>query len=236
MTRLTVLPDNEGSCARAAQEVASAIEAARAARGVAHVALAGGNTPHRGYQLLAPLLDDWSAVHLWYGDERCVDPDDPESNHRLVVESLLSAIVGPAPAEHRILGELGPERAASLYEQELLATVADSEQGLPVLDIALLGLGEDGHTASLFPGFPQVQETDAVCLPVFDAPKPPPNRVTLGLGVLRVARQTLLLVAGEGKAQALGWVLAGPDPKVPASLLNSERLHIIADVAAAPAA
>ncbi len=106
--------------------------------------------------------------------------------------------------------------------------------GLPALDIALLGLGEDGHTASLFPGFPEVDDdSGALCLPVRDAPKPPPERVTLSLPVLRAARCCLLLVTGAGKTSALAAVLAGPDPRVPASLLASERLLVVADAAAA---
>jgi 6-phosphogluconolactonase len=203
--------------------------------------------------MLAGLLGDWSAVELWYGDERCVPPEDPESNHKLVADSLLAHIHGPAqPSEHRVLGELGPEEAARAYAAQLRARVAPAEEGgvgesdvedrarglpsqggLPALDVALLGIGEDGHTASLFPGDPVVEDdSGALCLPVRDAPKPPPERVTLSLPVLRAARHCLLLVTGAGKASALTAVLAGPDPRIPASLLASERLQIVADTAA----
>ena len=107
-----------------------------------------------------------------------------------------------------------------------------------MLDLALLGLGEDGHTASLFPGRPEVLDSSgALCLAVHDAPKPPPERVTLSLPVLRAARRCLLLVTGAGKADALAAVLAGPGGRgfdTPASLLASERLHVVADAAAAP--
>jgi 6-phosphogluconolactonase len=239
MTRLTVLPDPQAAAEYAAGEIARALREALDRRGVAHFALSGGTTPRAAYQELAGLLEDWSAVELWYGDERCVGPDDPESTHLLVVESLLAHIPGNEPKEHRVRGELGPEAAAREYAEELRATVPPAEPGgLPVLDISLVGIGEDGHTASLFPGHPEVEDSSgALCLPVRNSPKPPPERVTLSLPVLRAARYTLLLVAGAGKADALAAALAGggrgPDPRVPASLLVSERLHVVADTAAA---
>ncbi len=261
MTRLSTFPDAESAAVYAAAEIAGVLRDAVAHRGVAHLALAGGNTPRRAYELLAEQLDEWSAVELWYGDERCVGPEDPESNHKLVADSLLAHIDrapaptpgGPrqgvgrgGPQEHRIRGELGPEAAARAYSELLRARVppaaegglpAAAEGGLPALDIALLGIGEDGHTASLFPGHPEVEDrSGALCLPVRDAPKPPPERVTLSLPVLRGARACMLLVAGAGKAGALAKVLAGPDPRTPASLLASERLHVVADEAAAQGA
>jgi 6-phosphogluconolactonase len=242
VTRLTTVADSEAAAGRAAQEIARALQDALERRGAAHLALAGGNTPRRAYELLADLLPDWSAVELWYGDERCVDPDGDESNHKLVTEALLARIAGCPPHEHRVLGELGPEAAARAYADELRARVAPAGErehsaGLPALDVALLGLGEDGHTASLFPGHPEATDASgALCLPVRDSPKPPPERVTLSMPMLRAARRCLLLVTGAGKADALAAVLAGPDPHVPASLLASGRLHVLADDAAAPPA
>jgi 6-phosphogluconolactonase len=238
MTRVTSVVDPEAAAERAASEIARALREALERRGSAHLVLAGGNTPRRAYELLGGLLTDWSAVELWYGDERCVEPGDPESNHRLVTESLLAQIQGAAPREHRIRGELGPELAAQAYAEELRARVPAGEQpsGLPILDIALLGLGEDGHTASLFPDHPEVQdESGALCLPMRGAPKPPPERVTLSLPLLRSTRHCLLLATGSGKAAAVAGVLAGPDPQVPASLLASGRLHVLIDDAATPA-
>ncbi len=246
MTRLTTVADPEAAAERAAQLIARALRDALERRGVAHLALAGGNTPRRAYALLAGQLEDWSAVELWYGDERCVDPEDERSNHRLVADSLLANIppAGRAgregPLDHRIPGELGPEAAAQAYAEELRARVPPAEVGgPPALDVALLGLGEDGHTASLFPGHREVRDDGgALCLPVRDAPKPPPERVTLSLAVLRAARHCLLLVTGAGKTDALAAVLAGPggrDSDTPASLLASGRLHIVIDDAAAPA-
>jgi 6-phosphogluconolactonase len=241
MTQLTTVSDGEAAARCAAEEIARIVRDARAERGVVHVSLAGGGTPRRAYELLPGLVDDWEGVELWYGDERCVAADDPDSNHRMVSESLLAAVAArrgappPPPLEHRIPGELGPDEAARAYGEQLRARVAADHDGLPVLDLALLGLGEDGHTASLFPGHPEVDARDQVCLPVRGAPKPPPERVTLSLDVLRAARQCLLLATGAAKADAVAAVLAGPDPHVPASLLRAGRLRIITDEAAAPA-
>jgi 6-phosphogluconolactonase len=241
MTHLTTVADAQSAAQRAAQEIARLARDSIERRGRAHIALAGGSTPRRAYELLAVLLADWSAVDLWYGDERCVAPEDPESNHRLVLESLLERIPGAPPREHRIRGELGAERAAAAYARELRAELATpdghapADAGTPILDVALLGIGEDGHTASLFPGHPEVrEESGALCLAVHDAPKPPPDRVTLSVAMLRAARHSLLLATGAGKADALAAALSGPDPSVPASLLASGRLHVIADDAAAP--
>ena len=164
------------------------------------------------------MLPDWRDVHLWFGDERCVPADDPESNARLVAETLDA----PGAVVHRIRGELGAEAAAAAYGEELGGTT---------LDVALQGLGEDGHTASLFPGQAAVRAV-GVAVPVHDAPKPPPDRVSLTLGKLNDARRILLLVTGAGKREPLARVLDGPDEAVPASLLDRSRLEVVADDAA----
>jgi 6-phosphogluconolactonase len=215
---ITRVPDAEAAAQRAAEVLATAIAGARTVHGEAHVALAGGSTPRRSYELLGPLLGEWRDVHLWFGDERCVPPDDPESNARLVAESLDA----PEATVHRIAGELGPEAAAHAYSAELDGTT---------IDVALLGLGEDGHTASLFPGAPVLQAT-GVAVGVRDAPKPPPERVSLTLPTINRARRIVLLVTGAGKADALARALDRPDPLTPASLLAREHLEVIADEAA----
>jgi 6-phosphogluconolactonase len=224
------------SAAEAAQTAAArlraAIEDARRARGAAHVALAGGTTPRRTYELLAAEIADWTGVEVWFGDERAVGPDDPESNYRMVQETLQAA--GGGPEVHRIEGEKGPEAAAEAYAA-LLTDRIPLENGLPVLDVALQGLGPDGHTASLFPGNPAVQ-AEGICLPVHDAPKPPPDRITLAVPVLRAARSIVFLATGEEKADAVRRLLAGPDPAVPSSALGGDRTELIVDRAAAPAA
>jgi len=237
MTRVTTLPNAQAVAEHAAGEIAGALREALDRRGVAHLALSGGNTPRPTYESLASLLANWSGVQLWYGDERCVEPDDPESTHRLVAESLLARIAAGGqqlPREHRVRGELGPEAAAREYAEELRAAVAAAPGEPPALDVALVGIGEDGHTASLFPGHPEVHDTSgAICLPVREAPKPPPERVTLSVAMLRAARSLVLLAAGAAKAEVLAKALAGPDPRLPVSLLAGERLHVVADAAAA---
>jgi 6-phosphogluconolactonase len=205
--------------ARATSEVlGTAIASARTVRGEAHVALSGGSTVGQAYRMLGAELDDWSGVHLWYGDERVVPLDDPESTHRLATGTLNA----PGAVWHPLAVDLGCEAAAAAYAEEL---------GDTVIDIAINGMGPDGHTASLFPGHPQLHaEGVAVC--VRDSPKPPPERVTLTLGKLNEARHIVLLVTGAEKAPTLARVLAGPDPELPASLLARDRLEVIADAAA----
>ena len=208
----------EEAAERVAEVMATAIIAAHAVRGEAHVALSGGSNVGQAYRLLGPKVDDWSDVHLWYGDERVVPHDDPESTHRLAMGTLDA----PGAIWHPLQVELGCEGAAAAYAEEL---------GDTVIDLALNGLGPDGHTASLFPGHPQLHATGvAVC--VRDSPKPPPERMTLTLGKLNETRRIVMVVTGEQKAAMLARVLAGPDPDVPASLLARDRLEIVADAAA----
>ena len=209
--------------ARTAALLASALEDALASRGAAHLALAGGTTPAGAYALLRP--SRWEGVELWFGDERCVGPQDPQSNFAMVEQTLLGHATGALV--HRIEGELGAQAAADRYDALLRDRLGDV-----VFDVVLLGIGEDGHTASLFPGSPALAERERAAVAVHDAPKPPPERVSLTLPVLRSARACLLLASGEGKAAPLARVLAGPDEAVPASLLAQERLTILADAAA----
>jgi len=207
---------------QAADFLATTIDAARTVHGRAHVALSGGSTVGSVYRALGPKLPDWRDVHLWYGDERVVPLDDPESTHRLATGTLDA----PDAVWHPLQVDLGCEGAAAAYAEEL---------GDTVLDVAINGMGPDGHTASLFPGHPMLHaEGIAVC--VRDSPKPPPERVTLTLGKLNEARRILLLVTGAEKAPMLARVLAGPDPELPASLLARDRLEVIADAAALPSA
>jgi 6-phosphogluconolactonase len=212
---------------RAAELLAQALDAALAERGAAHLALAGGTTPAGAYERLAPAR--WEGVELWFGDERCVGPADPESNYRMVAQTLLGRAAGALV--HRIEGERGANAAADAYDT-LLRERAGAPDGIPVLDVVLLGIGEDGHTASLFPGNAALAERERAAVAVHGAPKPPPERVSLTLPVLRAARTCVLLASGEGKAAALARVLAGPDERVPASLLDAAHLVVLADAAA----
>ncbi len=185
---------------------------------IVHLALAGGATPRRAYELLGGLRSDWSGAHLWYGDERCVPEGDEEANHTMAARTLDA----PGATWHRIRGELGPDAAAAAYAEELAGVT---------LDLTLLGMGEDGHTASLFPRNPAL-DVDGIAVGVRGSPKPPPERVSLSLDFLNASSRIVLLVTGEGKRDALARVLAGPDPDVPASLLERARLTVIADAAA----
>lgn len=232
MTRVSVHPTSEAAAHAAAELLAARIDEAQAARRVAHVALAGGSTPRRTYELLGPLLTDPANVDWWFGDERCVPADDPDSNYRLIAETLLRAATIPADHVHRIRGELPPAEAAQRYAAELRRAAPLGDDGTPRLDVAFLGLGQDGHTASLFPGDPALEIRDLLVVPVVAA-KPPPNRITLTLPVLRAARSSVILATGAGKRDAVERVLAGPDPATPASLLTAS-LTLVLDEAAAP--
>ena len=157
---VTRCADPAAVAARTADVMAAAIDGARTIHGAAHVALSGGSLV-RAYELVGPALPEWRDVHLWYGDERCVALDDEESNHRLATEHLDA----PDATWHPVPTQLGCEQAAAAYAQEIAGVT---------LDIAVNGMGPDGHTASLFPGFPQVH-ADGVCVAVHDSPKPPPT-------------------------------------------------------------
>jgi 6-phosphogluconolactonase len=232
MTSVFVADTAAEASATAAARLRSAIDDARRDRGAAHMALAGGTTPRRAYELLAAAVDSWAGVEVWFGDERAVGPDDPESNYRMVSETLLAE--GRGPVVHRVEGERGPEEAAAAYATELEEHVP-SDGEVPVLDLALQGLGPDGHTASLFPGNPAVK-AGGVCVAVHGAPKPPPDRITLTVPVLRAARSIVFLATGAEKADAVGGLMTGPNPDIPASLLGGDRTELIVDRDAAPPA
>ena len=219
---------DEAEAARlAAGRLEELIAEAISLRGAAHVALAGGATPRAAYELLAPRLGEHEFVELWFGDERAVGPDDSDSNYRMVREAFSEAAL-PEERIHRIEGELGAEEAAESYSALLTDRLPAGEGGPPVLDVALLGVGEDGHTASLFPG-DAVLDADGVCAAVHDAPKPPPDRVTLTVPVLREARRILFLVTGADKAEAVATLLKGEDDEQPATMVAGPQTELIAD-------
>ncbi len=237
MTRMTTCPDAETVAQRAAAHIARQLRDACEQRGVAHLALSGGTTPGRTYELLGAAPEELSGVEVWFADERCVAPEDAESNYRLAAETLLEPARVPAERVHRMRGEAGPEDGARLYAEELTRELGDADPAtLPVLDLIVLGIGPDGHVASLFPGAAALDAgADAVCLGVRDSPKPPPERITLSLATLRAARECMLLATGASKADAVSAMLAEPSHHVPASLLRRERLTVMLDDAAAPA-
>lgn len=167
--------------------------------------LAGGNSPRRCYEILADLDVPWGRVTVLFGDERCVPPDDAESNYRRAREALLDK-VSPLSV-HRMPGELGAEAAAMIY--------GDIVAKLRPLDVVTLGIGEDGHTASLFPGRPELA-APGNAIPVHNSPKPPPDRVSLTLEVLREARRVYVLASGPAKREAVARARRG---KVPAGMI-----------------
>lgn len=232
MIRVTVAGDENAAARTTAERIADGIQQALAERGVAHIALSGGHTPAETYRLLPRFVRDWSNVHVWLGDERCVPLDDPESNWNLVTRTLLSQPLDPPPHTHPVPGVDGdPQQAAAAYERELRATVPGDP---PRLDVALQGLGEDGHTASLFPEDPALEERERWVVAVHGA-KAPFDRVTFTLPVLRAARKIVVLAEGAGKAWAIGAMQSGPNPRVPASLLaEGTDVELIADHGSAP--
>jgi 6-phosphogluconolactonase len=245
MTNLTTCVDAEAAARRACSEIVRRLRSARDERGAAHLALSGGSSPARTYELLAGELDGWDAIEVWFADERCVGPDDEQSNYRMARETLFAGAGGLSDERiHRMPGELGPDRGASSYESELRerAPAAGGEESggagpaVPVLDVVVLGIGPDGHVASLFPGSPTLDAgPDRLCLGVRDSPKPPPERITLTLPVLHAARRCVLLATGASKADAVNAMLAESTRHVPASLLRRGRLSVVLDDAASPA-
>jgi 6-phosphogluconolactonase len=227
MTQLRVFADAEAVARHAADQLAWRIAESRRRGRTVHIALAGGRTPQRAYELLAGIEGSWEHVHLWLGDERCVPPDHPEANVRMIRETLFANVRVEPPVLHAVPSPEQPEDAAWLYGLELRETVPGE-----TFDIVVLGMGPDGHTASLFPGFPQLGVREAPCVAVRDSPKPPPERVTLTLPVLRRAGFTLLLATGAEKAAALARARSG-DESVPVALLGDGLDEIACDAAAA---
>jgi 6-phosphogluconolactonase len=204
-----------GVLARAAAElVVNAAKEATAARGAFHFALSGGSTPKALYALLAqePFRSriDWSKVQIWFGDERCVPPDHADSNYRMARESMLATLALPESQVHRIRGEADPDAEAERFADEMKRSIPLAN-GVPVFDLALLGMGTDGHTASLFPGTGAVLVRDRVALAVMPGAyvKPQVRRVSVSAPVLQETRSLLLLIAGADKTDVLVEVYSG---------------------------
>jgi 6-phosphogluconolactonase len=200
-----------------------------------HVVVTGGSTPRAAYERASGLLDDWSAVELWFSDERCVPPDHEHSNYGMVKAALLDRIEGRAPGVHRMEGELGPQAGADRYEEEMAA--AGFGESPPAFDLMLLGLGPDAHVCSLFPGDPALGERERRVVGV-ETPGMAPlvSRITLTLPVVNRARRIVVLVTGEDKAEAVRRAFSGaPDPAAPGSLVQPESgsLEVLLDPAAA---
>jgi len=203
-----------------------AAELAAAAQEGLQIVLTGGTTPQRAYELAAEREPNWSKAGVWWGDERCVPPEDQHSNYRLARERLLDRLSAQPRRVERIRGELGAEAAAAEYDRAL-----DGAR----LDLVLLGIGPDGHAASLFPGEPTLDERSRRAVPAKAKLEPFVDRVTMTLPVLRSATEVLFLVTGETKADAVERAFGlPPGPATPASLIRSEhgRTRLVADAAA----
>jgi 6-phosphogluconolactonase len=201
-----------------------------AARAGGNIGLTGGSTPREAYRLAAEDPDAWDSVTVWFSDERCVPADDERSNYGLVRDSLLAALgEGSAPSVRRMRGELGPADGADDYERVL------RDAGSPVLDLLLLGMGPDGHLASLFPDQETLAERSRLVVAVPHAGLEPfVPRISLTFTAISAAREVLYLVTGANKADAVAAAFgdqARSDPHVPSSLLPelTNRITVLLD-------
>lgn len=235
-TQVTVFPSAAALAEGVAELVAVRAAETVAERGRFRVALAGGTTPLAAYRRLAAApwaeLVPWGSVDVFFGDERCLGECDGDRNDAAAREALLSRVPIPPENVHPIPA-LAPD-AAERYEALLRERLGAPAPAVPVLDLVLLGLGEDGHTASLFPGHPAAAEGVRLVARVDGAPKPPPSRVTVTLPLLNAARAALFVVSGAGKRGALARVLDG-DRSLPAACVDpagGERLFFLDRAAA----
>ncbi len=236
--KITVFDEAEEVARAFAFRFAELAREAIAARGVFTVALSGGSTPKRTYQLLASdefrERIEWDKVHVFFGDERCVPPTDADSNYRMIDEALLSRVSIPARNIHRMRGEGDALANARLYEDELQTFFAGAPW--PRLDLVLLGMGDDGHTASLFPGTQALTEKRAWVTSVW-VEKLDAYRITLSVQAINHAAHVIFLITGESKADRLAEVVHGEHKgtRLPAGLIRPENgsLEFFLDKAAA---
>ena len=215
---LAVLDDAQAAAEETARRIAEAIDAG------GHVGLSGGSGPRPAYERIAVLRPDWSGIDLWWIDERCVAPADGNSNYRLIRESLLDGLAR-SPEVHRVRGELTPGEAADEYDGALDGVT---------LDFALMGIGPDGHTASLFPNAPTLEVTGRRAVAAEPGMEPWVARVTMTRPLLAATRTMVYLVTGEKKADAVARAFGGePSPATPASLVRGQTTVAILDRAAA---
>jgi 6-phosphogluconolactonase len=204
---------------------AAALLIAEAAGAGGHVGLSGGSGPRAAYERAGILRPDWGRVELWWVDERCVPPADGQSNYRVVRESLLDGLARPPAEVHRIRGELEPEEAAAEYDAALRGVT---------LDLVVMGIGPDGHTASLFPGAPALDEAERRAVATEAGMEPFVPRVTMTLPMLAAARTMVYLVTGEAKGEAVRRAFSDePSSATPASLVRGVETIALVDRAAA---
>jgi 6-phosphogluconolactonase len=237
-----VLPTPAATARAAAQLFSDVASKAAAARGIARIAISGGTTPKSMFQLLADPAEaflkmvPWDRIELYWVDERCVPPDNAESNYRMTKEALLSKVPLPAERVHRMEGELDPEVAAARYESVIRNTFKLEGAQTPTFDLVLLGMGDDGHTASLFPHTQALNEMSHIVVPNH-VPQKDTWRITLTWPVIGQGRDVAFLIEGAGKAQVLHDVFLGPyQPETyPSQIIRpaSGRLLLLLDRAAA---
>jgi 6-phosphogluconolactonase len=237
-----VEPDAAALARRAAQYFVEQVERAAASRDRVRIAISGGSTPKVTFALLADPAQPWRArmpwskLDLWWVDERCVPPDDPDSNYRMTREAMLDLVPLKPEQIHRIEGELEPQAAAARYETELRSSFSLEQDELPQFDLVQLGMGPDGHTASLFPHTKALHELDRLAVANHVENKDA-WRVTLTRPVINRGAQVFFLIGGEDKAQILKEVFAGPrDPeRLPSQFIKpaSGILTLLLDRAAA---
>lgn len=239
MKRFIYFPDAAALAAAAAAHVCACAEAAIAEHGYFAWALSGGNTPVPSYRLLADAAwrqrIDWSRVHIFFADERFVAPDHADSNYRLAREHLLQAVAIPAANVHcpplptAQAAGLTPEQSATAYQQTLLDFFAPAP---PRFDLITLGMGPDGHTASLFPGMDDLG--DGLVAAVHHSPKPPPLRLTMTYALLNQAHNLLFIVSGQDKAELLAEIAdESAPPRLPASKVTAVHGPVVWMVAGA---
>jgi 6-phosphogluconolactonase len=223
--QISVFDDLEALSRAAAEFFSSLAHQAITSQGRFAVALSGGSTPRRLYELLgsAPYQNtiNWRHVHLFWADERCVPPDHRDSNYALLRDTLLVHIPLAESNIHRVQGEAEPDVAAWKYEQDI--KVFFGADTIPAFDLVMLGVGEDGHTASLFPGSTAIHEAERLVVPVY-LEKPKVGRVTLTLPIINHASQVLFLAAGRAKARVLRNILYEENSgRYPAGLVRLEN-------------
>ncbi len=235
--QVVICRDSDELSREAATRFAAVAQDAASARGRFLVALSGGKTPVGMYRLLAGELRErvpWDRSYLFWSDERCVPPDDPESNYGLAQRELLAHVPVAAERVFRMKGELQPQHAAAEYELILREVFGLAQGDVPRFDLLLLGMGEEGHTASLFPGSEVLRETQRLVAAVY-VTKVKMDRLTLTLPVINHSRTVIELVSGANKAAALAQVLEGQDQRLPAQMVRpvNGNLAWIVDRAAA---
>jgi 6-phosphogluconolactonase len=233
-SQVVVLPNSDLLAATTAARLVTKLVDAQAAKGTASVVLTGGRTGIAVLQqlLAAPAKDaiDWSHVDFYWGDERFLPAGHPDRNETQAREALLdhvnvnpSRVYAMAPSD----GEFGddPDQAAAAYAELLAAKTQPEDHGdVPMFDVCMLGVGEEGHTASIFPGSPAVYETERTVVAVRNCPKPPPTRVSLTLGAIRRSSEVWLLTGGESKAAAVAMALGGAgEVQIPAAGARGQR-------------